>query len=144
MTLCSSCPVKCFIRNVLRLFQWFCQYPGMIHLFGNISFSLEYETKMYYFIFRRPIISITYPTLFSHFLHKHYEYAGNCKCAALSLILASGQFCLLLIKLKDEHHYTSSETFFYTIYRVSFSHNNRIEKFAVKVYISPSVFSTVN
>jgi hypothetical protein len=39
---------------------------------------------------------------------------------------------------------TYGETFFCTIYRISFSHSYRIEKSAVQVYISPSLFITEN
>jgi hypothetical protein len=49
-----------------------------------------------------------------------------------------------LMKLGYEHQDTYSETFFYTIYRISFSHSCRIEKSAVQVYISPFLFITEN
>jgi hypothetical protein len=39
---------------------------------------------------------------------------------------------------------TYGETFFCMIYRISFSHSYRIEKSAVQVYISPSLFITEN
>jgi hypothetical protein len=48
------------------------------------------------------------------------------------------------MKLGYEHQDTYSETFFYTIYRINFSHSYRIEKSAVQVYISPSLFITEN
>jgi hypothetical protein len=43
-----------------------------------------------------------------------------------------------------KHQDTYGKTFFYTIYRISFSHSYRIEKSAVQVYISPSLFITEN
>jgi hypothetical protein len=46
------------------------------------------------------------------------------------------------MKLRYEHQDTYGETFFYTIYRISFSHSCRIEKSDVQVYISPSLFIT--
>jgi hypothetical protein len=48
------------------------------------------------------------------------------------------------MNLGYEHQDTYGETFLYTIYRISFSHGYRIEKSAVQVYISPSVFITEN
>jgi hypothetical protein len=48
------------------------------------------------------------------------------------------------MKLGYEHQNTYGETFFYTIYGISFSHSYRIEKSAVQVYISPSPFITEN
>jgi hypothetical protein len=36
------------------------------------------------------------------------------------------------------------KTFFYTIYKTSFSHNSPIEKSADQLYLSPSLFITVN
>jgi hypothetical protein len=46
------------------------------------------------------------------------------------------------MKLGYEHQDTYGETFFYKIYRISFSHSYRIEKSVVQVYISPSLFIT--
>jgi hypothetical protein len=46
------------------------------------------------------------------------------------------------MKLGYEHQDTYGETFFYTIYRISFGYS--IEKSAVQVYISPSLFITEN
>jgi hypothetical protein len=46
------------------------------------------------------------------------------------------------MKLGYEHQDTYGKTFFYTIYRISFSY--RIEKTAVQVKISPSLFITEN
>jgi hypothetical protein len=43
-----------------------------------------------------------------------------------------------------EQQGTYGETFFYTIYRISFSHSYHIEKSTVQVYISPSLFITEN
>jgi hypothetical protein len=48
------------------------------------------------------------------------------------------------MKLGYEHQDTYGETFFCTIYRISFSHSYRTEKSAVQVYISPSLFITEN
>jgi hypothetical protein len=48
------------------------------------------------------------------------------------------------MKLEYEHQDTYGETFFYTIYRISFSHSYRIEKYVFQVYISPSLFITGN
>jgi hypothetical protein len=48
-----------------------------------------------------------------------------------------------MMKLEHEHHGTHGKTFFYTTYRISFSHKYRVEKFAVPVYISPSFLTTV-
>jgi hypothetical protein len=48
------------------------------------------------------------------------------------------------MKLGYEHQDTYGKTFFYTIYRISFSHSHHIEKSAVQVYISPSLFITEN
>jgi hypothetical protein len=47
------------------------------------------------------------------------------------------------MKLEHEHYDTRDETLFYTIDGISFSHNYRIEKSAVQVYILPSVFITI-
>jgi hypothetical protein len=44
------------------------------------------------------------------------------------------------MKLGYEHQDTHGKTFFYTIYRISFSHSYRIEKSAVQVYILPSIY----
>jgi hypothetical protein len=43
-----------------------------------------------------------------------------------------------------EHQDTYGETFFYTIYSISFSHSYCIEKSAVQVYISLALFITEN
>jgi hypothetical protein len=48
------------------------------------------------------------------------------------------------MKLGYEHQDTYGETFFNTIYRISFSHSYHIEKTAVQVHISPSLFITKN
>jgi hypothetical protein len=48
------------------------------------------------------------------------------------------------MKLRYKHQGTYGETFFYTIYRISFSHSYRIEKSAIQVYISPSLLITEN
>jgi hypothetical protein len=48
------------------------------------------------------------------------------------------------MKLGYEHQDTYGETFFFTIYRIYFSHSYRIEKSAVQVYISQSLFITEN
>jgi hypothetical protein len=49
-----------------------------------------------------------------------------------------------MMKLRYQHQDTFGETFFYTIYRIYFSRSYRIEKSAVQVYISSSVFITEN
>jgi hypothetical protein len=48
------------------------------------------------------------------------------------------------MKLGFEHQGTYGETFFCTIYRISFSHSYPIEKSAVQVYILPSLFISEN
>jgi hypothetical protein len=48
------------------------------------------------------------------------------------------------MKLGYEHQDTCGKTFFYTINRISFSCSYRIEKSAVQVHISPSLFITEN
>jgi hypothetical protein len=48
------------------------------------------------------------------------------------------------MKLGYEHQDTYGEAFFYTIYRIYFSHSYRIEKSSVQVYISPSLFIAEN
>jgi hypothetical protein len=48
------------------------------------------------------------------------------------------------MKLGYEHQDTYSETFFCTMYRISFSHSYCIEKSADEVYISPALFITEN
>jgi hypothetical protein len=48
------------------------------------------------------------------------------------------------MKLELKHQDTYGETFFYMIYRISFLHIYHIEKFAVQVFISLSLFIIVN
>jgi hypothetical protein len=48
------------------------------------------------------------------------------------------------MKLEHDHQHTYDKTLFYTIYRVSFSHNCHIEESTVQVYISPALFISVN
>jgi hypothetical protein len=45
-----------------------------------------------------------------------------------------------LMKLQHEHQDNCVKKFFYTIYRISFSHNYHIEKSNVQAYISKSLF----
>jgi hypothetical protein len=48
------------------------------------------------------------------------------------------------MKLGYKHQDTYGKTFFYTIYGIYFSRSSCIEKSAVHVYISPSLFITEN
>jgi hypothetical protein len=48
------------------------------------------------------------------------------------------------MKLGYEHQNTYGESFFCTTYRISFSQSYHIEKSAVQVYISPSLYFTEN
>jgi hypothetical protein len=48
------------------------------------------------------------------------------------------------MKLERSHEDTYDKTFFYTIYKIYFSHNYHVQKPEVQIYISPSLFTTVN
>jgi hypothetical protein len=48
------------------------------------------------------------------------------------------------LKLELEHQDTYDKKFYFTVSRISFSRNYHIQKSAVKVYTSLSLFVTVN
>jgi hypothetical protein len=47
------------------------------------------------------------------------------------------------MKLELEYQYIYGENF-YTVYRISFSHNYCIQEYAAQVYTSPSLFTNIN
>jgi hypothetical protein len=48
------------------------------------------------------------------------------------------------MKFEHKHQILMEKTFFYTIYRISLSHNYCVEESVVQVYISPYLFITEN